>query len=77
MICDRLDIPYVLENGYAKTSPTSGGTFHMWNSVELGGSWFGVDVTWNDPVVRGVTGTRSGHENGRYFRGRQHGHPGG
>lgn len=67
VVCDRLNIPCVLENGYAKSSPGGGGTFHMWNSVELGGSWFGVDVTWNDPVVRGVSGAKSGHENERYF----------
>lgn len=67
VLCDRAGIPCVLENGYARTSPGAGGTFHMWNSVELGGSWFGVDVTWNDPAVRGVTAARSGHENEQYL----------
>jgi len=29
---------------------TSGGGPHMWNMVKLGGSWYHVDVTWDDPV---------------------------
>ena len=36
---------------------TSNSMMHMWNMVELGGKWYHVDVTWNDPepdVLGGV-----------------------
>lgn len=35
--------------------------------MSLDAKWFGVDVTWNDPIVRGVTGAVSGHENEQYL----------
>ena len=25
----------------------------MWNYVELNGKWYGVDVTWDDPIIIG------------------------
>ena len=27
------------------------GTDHMWNMVKIGGQWYHVDVTWDDPVM--------------------------
>lgn len=44
VLCDRVGIPCVLTEGYGN------GEAHMWNYVELGGSWYAVDVTFNDPV---------------------------
>lgn len=37
---------------------------HCWNYVKLGGSWYHVDVTWDDPVYQGrkPDGTRISHE---------------
>lgn len=67
VLCDQLDIPCVLENGYARTSAKSAGTFHMWNSVQVDGNWYGADITWDDPLVRGVSGAKSGYENERYL----------
>ncbi len=29
------------------------GTAHMWNMVKLGGAWYHVDVTFDDPIVSG------------------------
>lgn len=26
---------------------------HAWNYVELNGNWYGIDVTWDDPVILG------------------------
>ena len=67
VLCDRLGIGCVLENGYAKTAPQSEGGFHMWNAAQIGTDWYGVDVTWNDPTVSGSTGAKSGKENENYL----------
>lgn len=52
VLCDRLGIPCVLVNGMAKSKPEEEPLEHMWNNVYLDGSWYAVDVTWNDPYVR-------------------------
>ncbi|WP_195986069.1 transglutaminase domain-containing protein [Clostridium sp. D33t1_170424_F3] len=43
-VLDELGIPCVLVRG------TAGGTAHMWCSVQVGGGWYAVDVTWDDPI---------------------------
>lgn len=51
-IMDALNIPCILVSGTATNS--SGKTeSHMWNYVQLNGNWYGVDLTWDDPVVVG------------------------
>lgn len=63
VLCDRLDIPCVLVDGYARFKADSAGQFHMWNSAQMpDGKWYGVDVTWNDPTVKGISGAKSGYE---------------
>lgn len=63
LLCNKLDIPCVLVDGYAVTKAGEPGEFHMWNSVKMpDGQWYGVDVTWNDPTVKGVEGPLSGYE---------------
>lgn len=57
VLCDRVDIPCVLVEGLAN------GGDHMWNYVQLDGNWYGVDVTWNDPVSVSVIEEKlSGYE---------------
>ena len=51
VLCDRLEIPCVLVEGEAKSSLSDTPGSHMWNYVKLKGSWYAVDVTWNDPYV--------------------------
>ena len=64
VLCDKLNIPCLLATGYAKTRPFSAEEPHMWNEVMMeDNNWYAVDVTWNDPVVKGVTKKVSGHEN--------------
>ncbi len=67
VLCDKLGIGCVLETGYAKPTVDSVGTLHMWNVVQVGENWYGTDVTWNDPMVKGVSGAKSGKENERYL----------
>lgn len=64
LLCDRLGIPCLLENGFARSSAEHEGEYHMWNAVKMpDGNWYGVDVTWGDPLVPGVSGAVSGKEN--------------
>ncbi|MBQ7373884.1 MAG: leucine-rich repeat protein [Clostridia bacterium] len=62
VLCDRVGIDCTLVSGNAK------GEAHMWNLVKLDdGKWYGVDSTWNDPAVSGVTEKRSGYETKDYL----------
>lgn len=45
MVMKRLKIPCRFVVG------TSGGIGHAWNMVKLGGKWYHVDVTFDDPIV--------------------------
>lgn len=46
LICDKLNIPCVLVSGTAGDNNEA----HMWNYVKVDGSWYAVDVTWDDPI---------------------------
>lgn len=51
-ILDSLDIECILVSGDATNS--SGTTeSHMWNYIKLEDNWYGVDVTWDDPIIVG------------------------
>lgn len=66
VLCDRLGIPCMLVEGIANNGSQS--EAHMWNYVQMeDGSWYAIDVTWNDPVMDGVTTAVSGYEGERYF----------
>jgi len=41
-VCDRL--------GLTSTTASSDELNHIWNMVNVGGEWYHIDVTWNDPV---------------------------
>ena len=64
-ILDEMGIPCVLVIG---TGTNSRGETerHAWNYVELQGSWYAVDCTWDDPVVVGG-GTVSQSSKYKYF----------
>lgn len=48
MVMDRLEIPCISIVGEASADGQTDA--HMWNAVQLDGNWYGVDVTWDDPV---------------------------
>lgn len=51
-ILDSLNIECILVGGTATNS--SGETeSHMWNYVKLNEKWYGVDITWDDPIIIG------------------------
>ncbi len=49
MVMNRLGIACISIEGEANANGETGG--HMWNAVQLEGNWYGVDVTWDDPVT--------------------------
>lgn len=54
VLCDKVGIPCVLVSGKAKPAASELSKEHMWNYVQLEGSWYGVDVAWNDQVIGNV-----------------------
>lgn len=53
-ILDSLGIECILVSGNA-TNSTGKTDSHMWNYIKLNDKWYGVDVTWDDPVIVGST----------------------
>ncbi len=51
-IMDGLNIPCILVSGTATNSSRKTES-HMWNYVLINGNWYGVDATWDDPVIIG------------------------
>ena len=51
-LMDRVNIKSVVVIGLA-TDSNEETQNHAWNYVELDGVWYGIDVTWDDPIVIG------------------------
>lgn len=49
-LCTQVGIPSMLQRGSAISSMGSARVEHMWNAVNIDGSWYQLDATWNDPV---------------------------
>lgn len=61
ILCNKKNIPCVLVDGIANNGVSS--EAHMWNYVQVNGTWYAVDVTWNDPYVEsGVADSGSENE---------------
>lgn len=50
---NELDIPCSLVSGDA-------GEPHAWNSVMINGEWYFMDVTWDDPMIKGTSDYKDG-----------------
>ena len=61
LLCDELGYPCLCVAG------TANGISHAWNIVQVGGQWYAVDVTYDDPIIYGVTDVVSGQENTAHF----------
>ncbi len=48
VILTKLGITCVLVHGIQKSGDAP--EMHMWNEVQIGGKWYAVDATWDDPV---------------------------
>ncbi len=64
-VCDRLGIPVILDTGVASMGAHT--EYHMWMRIQVDGVWYGMDCTWDDPVMEGVNGIVSGYENEKYM----------
>ena len=51
-ILDSINIESILVSGTAVNS-VGEAERHMWNYVKLDGIWYGVDCTWDDPIIQG------------------------
>ena len=51
-ILDDIGIPCELIKGVGTTS-TGEQENHAWNDVYIDGNWYAIDVTWDDPIIRG------------------------
>lgn len=51
-ILDSLNIENILVSGTA-TNTSGKIESHMWNYVKINKNWYGVDVTWDDPIIIG------------------------
>lgn len=52
-LCNEAGINCELIQGTA-TNSAKATENHAWNGVELNNRWYGVDVTWDDPLISGV-----------------------
>ena len=53
-LLDSLNIESILVSGTG-TNSSGDSESHMWNYVKLDENWYGVDVTWDDPIIVGGT----------------------
>lgn len=51
-LVDEIQIQNIIVIGVA-TNTSSDTENHAWNYVELNGKWYAVDVTWDDPIIKG------------------------
>lgn len=52
LYCDRLDLNCVIISGTVINNEDI--INHMWNYIKCNGSWYAVDVTWDDPVYTDI-----------------------
>lgn len=60
-ILDAININCILVSGNA-TNSSSKTEAHMWNYIMVNGNWYGVDVTWDDPIIIGSKRTTIRHD---------------
>ncbi len=49
-LMDKINIPCIIVAGTAMNSEGESEN-HMWNYIELNGTWYSIDVTWDDPIL--------------------------
>lgn len=67
-IMDEMGIPCVLVIGQATNSQNKSEN-HAWNYVFIGGSWYAIDSTWDDPVVLNGGVAKASSKNKYFLKG--------
>lgn len=57
-LMDELNIECIIVSGTA-TNSSGISEAHMWNYIKLNDKWYGVDVTWDDPIIIGNTNSKN------------------
>lgn len=52
-IMDKLNTNSIIIQG--KASQDEKDEYHAWNYIQLDNKWYGIDCTWDDPIVQGVS----------------------
>lgn len=52
-IMDKLNINSIIVQG--KASQDERDEYHAWNYIQLDDNWYGIDCTWDDPIIQGVS----------------------
>ena len=65
-ILDKMQIPSIIVVGNAKNSIGEIES-HSWNYVNVDGKWYGIDVTFDDPIIVGDTNGAITNFKYRYF----------
>lgn len=64
-LIDRLNIPCIIIQGSATTEEKTEN--HAWNYIELNKKWYGVDCTWDDPIIIGSNSNKTSKKYYTYF----------
>ncbi len=64
-IVDKLNIECIIVQGEATSSV--GTENHAWNYIKLDNKWYGVDCTWDDPIVIDINGIEMEETNQVYY----------
>ena len=64
-LADKLNIDCIIIQGEATTEEKTEN--HAWNYIKLLDSWYGVDCTWDDPIIIGETGNEKKPKYYTYF----------
>ena len=60
-LMDRAGIPTVCVYGVYRPSEKAN-EMHIWNYVQIDGKWYGVDITHDDPLIKGSNNKNSAYE---------------
>lgn len=64
-LMDELGINCIIIQGKATSDDTT--EYHAWNYVGLNGKWYGIDCTWDDPIIQGDTSRVNSKVHYTYF----------